>query len=188
MRRYEFPSRIWLPALMLPPVPSDECARLLDCCTKFVEPHLARTALERGYRLTVCDIEPETPAVERVDITNPLPWPEHYFRGVISADTLEHVVPKREILAEFFRITEPKGFLMLHLPVGKYGDSWQRHTTPDVPDNQHNHVWVPGTDYADIAQSVGYSLVAEVSGWDQEAICLSKLWVFRKDPNLPWDK
>jgi len=182
---WQLPSRVNLPGLLLPQVPWDEGARLLDACTKFVDPRLAEQALRRGYRLTVCDIEPETPDVVKVDLGKPLPWRDGWFRGVICADTLEHIELRSEVVAEFWRVTEPGGFLMLHLPVPRRGREFSAETIRDEPGNPHRHVWVPGCDFAGRAEAAGYRLIGEVSGYDDALFHLRKLWVFERVAGRP---
>ena len=177
----EFPNRIRTAACLLPPVWSNDTPRLLDACTQFVEPWLAEVALQRGYRLTVCDIAPEEPGVVKVDLTKQLPWPDRWFRGIICTDTLEHVQHYEMALREFARVTEPGGFLMLHLPWRGTPPNLAVETAPQDPDEDtHHHCWAFGTDLLPKVDAAGFRLVGGVWSNDDMVFHLSYLYLFAR--------
>ena len=138
--------------------------RLLDACTRFVDPFLLRTSIERGWSLTVCDLEPSFPEVVHADLCGRLPWDDYTFSGVISTDTMEHVPDIKHALGELFRVTTPGGLLILGLPIGVRGGELSAATAPYAEPNQHHHRWHPGLDIADWALDAGYQKVGELRG------------------------
>ncbi len=177
----QFPDPVQLAAYMLPHLALDEAPRLLDACTQFVDPWTARVAQERGYRLTVCDLNPETPDVVKVDLGAKLPWPNGWFRGVISSDTLEHLDNTDNALGEFARVTESGGFLILHIPVagGKTGH-FQEKSYRITGKVKNDHKWALGTDILDAALARGYRHVATFFSYDDDRCRAAVMWLLER--------
>ena len=182
MAKPQFPNRIELTAYMLPQVPEGEPApRLLDACTQFVHDVTARVAKERGYSLTVCDLTPreEGPVVANLD--KRLPWDDGWFRGIISSDTLEHIEEPANALREFARVTEPGGFLILHIPVTIRGNGeFQANSYRPKGNPCHGHVWALGTDVLDMAVASGYKHVATFQSWDDYRCRVGVMWLLER--------
>lgn len=180
--RWRFPNRVRLAAALLPLVADDCVPKLLDACTKFRDPCLARTAAERGYRLIVCDIEPDEVGVNPVDITGRLPWKDGYFRGVICEDTLEHVPDMLGPLREFRRVIEKDGFLILHLPVAGGAEGWRETSEKlDPTASKHLHQWAPGVaDVERCLDEAGFAVVGKVEGFDDERFRVCVMWLCRR--------
>ena len=151
--------------------------RLLEACSKEEFPLCGHIARERNYRLTICDIEPIGPCVDKQDITA-LSYKAGTFTGIISSDTLEHVEDMDAALAELRRVTADGGFLILCLPVCFLGDGRKRQTTERAEAGDVNHhLWRPGMDMEQRACAVGYRVVARVECFDFRRMHLSALWL-----------
>ena len=157
-----------------------EMPRLLDACTGFIEPLLTRTALERGWQLTVCDINPQMPDVVKADVCGRLPWDDGEFQGIVSTDTMEHVPDPAHALKEFSRVTSPGGFLILGVPVDMADGKWRTASEPRTDENEHKHLWYPGLDMKAKAQAAGYELVGSMEGQVKPAFVVRCMWFFVK--------
>ena len=175
---WQFPHRIKACYALLPDVNHEAlCPRLLDACTPFIEPYMAREAGGRGYRLTVCDIKPREHCVDEADICG-LPYPKQSFRGVISSDTLEHVEDMDAAARELRRVTEDGGFLILCLPVCFLAAGGKRQTTERAePNNPMHHLWRPGMDMEQRVCAAGYRTVARLESFDFGKMHLSVVWL-----------
>ena len=157
--------------------------RLLDACSRTVEPIAVTMAAERGYRLTTCDRKPYQIEVEKVDLLH-LPYADATFQGVICSDTIEHVDHVTEALDELARVTRQGGFLIFGVPVCFMPDGTKRKRTipipPDHPDVKWNHLWLPGLDLRRHAVERGYRLIAEFGSTDFDRMRLSMIWMYEK--------
>lgn len=50
-------------------------------------------------------------------VTEPIPFPDNFFRYVVVAEVIEHVWEDRQALAEIRRVLSPKGKLLLTVPL-----------------------------------------------------------------------
>jgi len=163
--------------------------RLLDACSRTVEPIAVTMAAERGYRLTTCDRKPYQIEVEKVDLLH-LPYDDATFQGVICSDTIEHVETPERALDEIARVTKPGGFLIFGVPVendgrlSPYGSiGWRAETVPlppGHPDEKWNHKWLMGTDARCWPLMRGYEFVAELSAVRFARMRLSMIWMYEK--------
>jgi ubiquinone/menaquinone biosynthesis C-methylase UbiE len=101
---------------------------------------------------------------------------------VICANTMEHIDHCTGALAEFHRITEPGGFLMLHVPVGIGRPEQMRAKSYRIESdtNEHHHTWEHGTEVADWAQAAGYRMIGGAWSADDSAWRLSCLWLMER--------
>ncbi len=98
------------------PLLSPGAGTCLDACTATPDPR-ARAHVERlGYRYLAVDIDGDGTTVQREDVRN-LTLHDASVARIMSLDTLEHVDRYPEALAEFFRVLEPGGVLIVHVPV-----------------------------------------------------------------------
>ena len=168
--QWEFPNRVHLAAYLLPRIVRNEIPLVLDACTRFVDPVLARVAQERGYRLIVCDAAPQEAQVVKVALPGPLPWGDREFRGVISTDTLEHLDDPQAALREFHRLVEPGGFLILGLPIKMDGPKQlktasARLSTDDADALTWGHKWDMGTDIEADIESAGWAVLGRCEAY-----------------------
>lgn len=182
---WEFPNRVELCAALIPRLVDygspPVVPRLLDAANKFIDPRMARACAEKGYRLTACDIEPENYAAVQCDLNKTLAWKDGWFRGIVSSDTLEHVNDMGAALKEFFRITEPGGWLILHLPVDIENGGLRKATRRAPEDDRDHHIWCPGMDVEDKVKGAGYRVVGRVESSDRDLFHVSVAWLCVKE-------
>jgi len=178
---WEFPNRVELTAALIPRLADygspPVVPRVLDACNKFMDPRMAKACMEKGYRLTPCDIEPEGYAAVQVDLNGPLPFKDGWFRGIVSSDTLEHVNDMGAALREFFRVTEAGGWLILHLPVDIVKGTLRGVTCRADKEDKDHHVWCPGMDVAGLVVKSGYRIVGRVESSDRDIFHVSVAWL-----------
>jgi SAM-dependent methyltransferase len=81
---------------------------------------VARELAGRGWRVCAADIavrleDTGLPFV-RLDLDEPLPFPDHAFDAVVSLEGIEHLLSPARCLAEFCRVLRPGGRLVLTAP------------------------------------------------------------------------
>ncbi|GEM_PF-6250077 len=64
----------------------------------------------------------------------PLPFEDAAFDLVVCLEALEHIHEQRQAVAEFFRVLEPGGSLLISVPDHEYESTWERL-------NQHGNVY-----------------------------------------------
>lgn len=183
---WEFPNRVELCAALIPRLMDygspPLVPRVLDACNKFVDPRMARACMEKGYRLMACDIEPEGFGSNRMDLNERLPLKDGWFRGIVSSDTLEHLKDMGAALREFYRVTEPGGWLILHLPVDLVGGMVRASTVHAEAGDKDHHIWSPGArSIDDDLLSAGYRVVGRIEGYDRDIFHVSVAWLCVKE-------
>lgn len=157
--------------------------RLLDACSRTVEPIALKMATERGYRLTTCDRKPYQIEVEKVDLLH-LPYDDATFQGVVCSDTIEHVDEPHKAMAEIARVTKHGGFLIFGVPVEFTAGKEKRQETvplpPGHPDEKWNHKWLVGADIAGVPMEHGYRGIAAMEAFDFDRMRLSMIWMYEK--------
>ena len=178
MTGWEFPHRM-LACYSLLPVANHYAMppRLLEACSTVEFPQCGRIAIDRNYRLTVCDIAPEGPCVDKQDILH-LTYKDGWFQGVISSDTLEHVEDMDAALAELRRVTANDGFLILCLPVCFLDGGGKRQVTERAaPGDRMHHLWRPGMDMEPRICAAGYRRVARLECANFKRMHASAIWL-----------
>lgn len=177
---WTFPHRMLACYSMLPIVHEWPTPRLLEACSPWRHPSTDALAARRGYRLTVCDLEPRGEDVDCQDICK-LMYPSDAFRGVISSDTLEHVEDMNKALGELFDVTESGGFAIICLPICFMADGTKRKITERAEaDHPNHHVWSPGMDVEDRMRAVGYAVTGRFEGLNFKQFPMSALWLLEK--------
>lgn len=103
----------------------------LDACTSAPLAEVRERVEELGYRYRPIDIAGDGQEVGREDVTG-LSFEDDSIAGIMSLDTLEHVVDYRAALAEFHRVLAPGGILLLHVPAYFFD---RESSTPIDPSN-----------------------------------------------------
>jgi 2-polyprenyl-3-methyl-5-hydroxy-6-metoxy-1,4-benzoquinol methylase len=104
-----------LPAFGLP-----AHARVLDApCGG--EAALTRALIESGFEAQGADLDSQPEATlakafSKVNLDQPLPWPDQTFDAVFSTEGIEHLENHFSFLREVFRILKPGGLLVLTTP------------------------------------------------------------------------
>jgi hypothetical protein len=98
------------------PLLSPGVGACLDACTATPDPRTRAHVEQLGYRYLPIDIDGDGTTVQREDVRN-LTLSDGSVARIMSLDTLEHVERYPEALAEFFRVLEPGGVLIVHVPV-----------------------------------------------------------------------
>ena len=182
---WEFPNRVELTAALIPRLMDygspPIVPRVLDACNKFIDPRMGRACAEKGYRLTACDIEPENYAAVQADLNKPMAWKDGWFRGIVSSDTLEHCDDMGAALKEFYRVTEPVGWLILHLPVDLVSVGLRAKTERSPEGDKDRHIWCPGMNIEDEIKSAGYRVAGRVEGYDRDIFHVSVAWLCVKE-------
>lgn len=81
----------------------------------------SKRLFDQGYNVSACDLFPELfhfseIPCEKVDITEPFPYPDHSFDGVVGIEVLEHILDHENFFRECDRILKPGGKLYLSTP------------------------------------------------------------------------
>jgi ubiquinone/menaquinone biosynthesis C-methylase UbiE len=106
--------------LASPPVPGKD--RLLELGAGHCE--IARQLRDRGWKVHAADIQDTLVAAAlmqgfpatRVDLNEPLPFPDDCFDMVVMLEVIEHVVRAEAALGEVARVLVPGGRLLLSTP------------------------------------------------------------------------
>jgi SAM-dependent methyltransferase len=72
-------------------------------------------AAQKPLRYIRCDLHPQTPDIEKIDISA-IPSPAESFDLVIANHVLEHVADDQAALAEIHRVLKPGGYAILQTP------------------------------------------------------------------------
>lgn len=127
-------------------------------------------AEQKPLRYIRCDLYPQTPDIEKIDILA-IPYPEESFDLIIANHVLEHVADDQAALLEIYRVLKPGGCAILQTPYSaKLHHTW---SDPGIDtDNarlqaygQEDHVRLFGRDIFGRFTSVG--LESCVSTHDQ---------------------
>jgi SAM-dependent methyltransferase len=87
----------------------------LDACTTGPDEGVIQAVERLGYEYRAIDIFP-APGVQHEDLMA-LSFAEGSIARIISCDTLEHVPEWPQAMREMYRVLEPEGLLVLHMPV-----------------------------------------------------------------------
>lgn len=87
----------------------------LDACTASPEPWVRERVNELGFEYIAIDIDGDGGAVKEEDVRS-LSFADASVARIVSLDTLEHVEGYERALAEFFRVLEPGGMAVMHVP------------------------------------------------------------------------
>ncbi len=72
-------------------------------------------AAQQPLRYIRCDLYPQTPEIEKMDISA-IPYPAESFDLVIANHVLEHVADDQAALAEIYRVLKPGAYAILQTP------------------------------------------------------------------------
>lgn len=80
-----------------------------------------RMLLELGYEVVPADYYPESyeldePACQRCDWTQPFPWADGQFDGILCREGIEHIECQAQFLRECSRVLKPGGWLIITTP------------------------------------------------------------------------
>jgi SAM-dependent methyltransferase len=103
----------------------------LDACTASPERRVRDAVEALGYSYRAVDIDGDGVDVGREDVTA-LSFADNSVACILSLDTLEHVEDYRAALAEFARVLEPGGLLLVHVPAYFFD---RESSAPLDPDN-----------------------------------------------------
>jgi hypothetical protein len=111
---------------------------LLDACTANPRPDVVAAVSRLGYRYQAIDFHGAADrSVMTEDLTR-LSFGAGSVARILSCDTLEHITDYRAALREMFRVLQPGGLLLLHMPVYWF-DREDGEPMPDGPD-EFGHV------------------------------------------------
>lgn len=116
------PTSHYAAALELMRMPAPGQSRLLELGAGHCE--IARLLRERGWQVHTADLEAACVAeaialgfpATRLDLNEPLPFPDAAFDCVVMLEVIEHVVRAEAALAEVGRVLAPGGRLLLTTP------------------------------------------------------------------------
>jgi SAM-dependent methyltransferase len=129
----------------------------LDACTSSPVPEVRQRVEELGYDYRPIDISGDGEEIGREDVTG-LSYESGSIARILSLDTLEHVADYRAALAEFHRVLEPGGVLLLHVPAYFF----DRETSPSIdPDTDPwGHVrYFSGRELVESIRATGLALL-----------------------------
>lgn len=86
----------------------------LDACTGSPEESTQAYVERLGYTYMPIDLEPPE-GIRREDVTS-MSFEAESIARILSLDTLEHIKEYPRALAEFYRVLEPGGVLLVHVP------------------------------------------------------------------------
>jgi SAM-dependent methyltransferase len=129
----------------------------LDACTVLLVPEVRRRVEQLGYSYRAIDISGDGKEIGREDVTD-LSYESNSIARIISLDTLEHVADYRAALAEFHRVLEPGGILLLHVPAYFFD---RAASAPIHPDNDPwEHVrYFSGRELVEVIRATGLVLL-----------------------------
>ncbi|GAB4264381.1 MAG: hypothetical protein Kow0092_16010 [Deferrisomatales bacterium] len=108
---------------------------------------MARFFRELGYRVEGVDVSKDNvghmealgfPA-HRLDLNEPLPFPDGAYEAVALLDVIEHVVQAERLAAECFRVLRPGGWLLLSTPNHAFYKRRLRALAGRPPDEEGYH-------------------------------------------------
>lgn len=125
------------------------------------EPALRSVLHRPGLRWTGADLEPDSPGVERMDVTA-IPLPDANFDLIVCSHVLEHVPDDRAALRELRRVLRPGGLAILQQPVDVARATTDEDATLTDPAErrrrfgQEDHVRIYGRDLAGRLSEAGF--------------------------------
>lgn len=83
--------------------------------------YLSRRLKDIGYAVRACDIDSENFRCPDIPFTNAnlndrFPFPDNYFKCVVSIEVIEHMENHFRFMEEAFRVTKPGGLIIITTP------------------------------------------------------------------------
>ncbi|MEX0918572.1 MAG: class I SAM-dependent methyltransferase [Candidatus Paceibacterota bacterium] len=101
-------------ALNLVPVNKTENTRALDVGCR--DGYFTNILKERGYNPTSIDLECIYEGCDKVDVNQPLPYPDNTFEVIWCSEVIEHLENPSFTISEFRRVLTPTGSAILTTP------------------------------------------------------------------------
>ncbi len=122
-----------------------------------------RLAALPGLRYVTSDLDPQQPADLRLDVTA-LDLPVDAFDAVICSHVLEHVPDDAAAMRELRRVTAPRGFTLVMVPLALDRADTYEDASVTAPEDrrreflQHDHVRLYAPDIGDRLSAAGFAV------------------------------
>lgn len=144
-------------------------------------------AAQKPLRYIRCDLHPQTPDIEKIDISA-IPYPAEIFDLVIANHVLEHVADDQAALAEIHRVLKPGAYAILQTPYSaRLHHTW---SDPGIDTDlarlhaygQEDHVRLFGRDIFERFIATGFKLCVNTHDQLLQAYDPQKYGVNAKEP------